>query len=472
MREIAVAILMLFMGGCAVIHPTDPYEPSEKPSGVRESAAAVESISAGAGVYAPDVLSEGALTLGQAVDMALAANPEVSAKRWEAEAAEARRGQVFAERLPSIGVVGTYMRHLDEQRILPVRQPGDPAILSRDIISEDVVLSMPLFTGGRLVNRVKAAELMRDAAGHRLVRSREELVFDVSSVFFSILAQERVVGSLEFSRQTMKKHLERVEALVAARKAAGVDRLRTEVRLADIEQKLLYERNLLAVQRRALANLAGYEPGLQGIELREEPEMFDESDVPDFETALATAWKKRGDYMAARCELEADARNVDAARASRWPVLSLQGAYGGRWAAGTTVGAGDEFGDAGRIGIGFEMPLFEGGGIGAKIRESRADLAAARERLRGMELGVRLEIETALLGVSSSLERAEALRKSIEQAKESLRIEQQKYDLGMGAIVDVLDAQAALLETETTYYQVQAGFRTALARLKLAMGVE
>jgi outer membrane protein TolC len=62
--------------------------------------------------------------------------------------------------------------------------------------------------------------------------------------------------------------------------------------------------------------------------------------------------------------------------------------------------------------------------------------------------------------------------KSIALARESLRIEQQKYDLGKGAIVDVLDAQAALLESETTYYRVLSEFHTALAQLKFAIGEE
>lgn len=77
-----------------------------------------------------------------------------------------------------------------------------------------------------------------------------------------------------------------------------------------------------------------------------------------------------------------------------------------------------------------------------------------------------------MFNIGSSQERVEAIRKAIAQARESLRIEQEKYDLGMGAIVDVLDAQAALLESETTYYRVLAEHRTALAQLKLAMGEE
>jgi outer membrane protein TolC len=126
----------------------------------------------------------------------------------------------------------------------------------------------------------------------------------------------------------------------------------------------------------------------------------------------------------------------------------------------------------GRAGLVLEVPIFEGGQVDAGIREQRANLAAAQERLRLLDLQVRLEVETALFNVESSAERAAAVRTSIAQAKESLRIEQQKYSLGKGAIVDVLDAQTALLETETTYYRVLADYHTAIAQLKLAMGEE
>jgi outer membrane protein len=126
----------------------------------------------------------------------------------------------------------------------------------------------------------------------------------------------------------------------------------------------------------------------------------------------------------------------------------------------------------GGIGLAMEIPIFEGGKVHAGINEQRAELASMKERLHTMELQIRLEIQTALSNIRSSEERLEAILKSIDQARESLRIEQQKYDLGKGAIVDVLDSQGALLESETTYYRVLAELHMALAQLKLARGEE
>lgn len=254
---------------------------------------------------------------------------------WDASSAQARQEQANGERLPKLSLVSSYAHHLDEQRLLPVGQPGDPTLLSRDIFSADIILSLPLYTGGRIINQIKAAELLQQAAMHRLSRSREELTFNVSSLFFSILAQ-----------------------------------------------------------RRALANLLGLEGSIEPLSLQGDLESPEKAISPDLEAALAQAlrlrsgqaWESRGDYLAARRALEAQARSVEVARAGHWPTVSLQASYGGRWALGPTSGSGDRFGDIGRIGPVMEMPLFEGGRTEARIREQRAQLAAARERLRKLEL--------------------------------------------------------------------------------------
>ncbi len=461
MKILPLLLIVGLLGGCTSMRPTDPYA-SVKVRGVSSPGFDVAH-------QTPRIL-KGPLTLQQAIETALANNPEVAARGWDTSAAQARRDQAFGARLPRLGVVGGYSHYLDDQRLIAASQDGEPGLFGRDIVSGDLVLTMPLFTGGRLVNQVRAAELLQKAADHRLVRFREELLFNVSSVFLNILAQQHVIESLAFSRQTLDEHLKRIDALVEAQKAARVDRMRTEVRLADVEQLLVREKNLLAIQRRALASLLGLADQDKEISPQGELEVQEKGTLPDLQTALSSAWKERSDYLAARSSLEAQAKNVDVAKSGHWPMVSVQGSYGRRWASGPTTGAGDETGDVGRVGLVLEVPIFEGGQVDAGIREQQANLAAAQERLRLLDLQVRLEVETALLNVESSSERAAAIRTSIAQAKESLRIEQQKYSLGKGAIVDVLDAQAALLETETTYYRVLADYHTAIAQLKLAMG--
>ena len=121
--------------------------------------------------------------------------------------------------------------------------------------------------------------------------------------FFGILAQHRVVESLDFSLRTLEEHRGRIEALVAARKAARVDLLRTDVRLADVRQQRARERNGLAIERRVLAHLLGLEASHDRIEIVGDLEVDDDVDLPELETAMAKARSGREDLLAATSAL-------------------------------------------------------------------------------------------------------------------------------------------------------------------------
>lgn len=104
------------------------------------------------------------------------------------------------------------------------------------------------------------------------------------------------------------------------------------------------------------------------------------------------------------------------------------------------------------------------------MQEERARLAAAQQRLRQLELQIHLEVASALSDLASAAERVHATETSIAQARESLRIERQKYELGRGSIMDVLDAQSVLLQAETNQYRALAEHALARARLQWAEG--
>jgi len=414
------------------------------------------------------------LSLADCVRIALAQNPEIAATRHDATAAREQYRQAAGEALPTLRAVGGYTRFLDNQRLIPARANNAPGVFSENIVNGDIVLTQPLFAGGRIRNEIRAADLLRQAADHQLARSREELVFDVSSLYYAILASRHVAESLRFSQQTLDEHLKHVESLVAAEKAARVDQLRVEVRLADVRQRTVQADTTQTIQERALASLMGDAAALTGIKVAGELPSPSPATPVSVDEALKKAIRNRSDYLAARSTVEAQEKTLGVARAAHWPTVSLQGDYGGRWAADPTdhpAGAQDAE-DVGWVGVVVDVPLFEGGRLDARVNEQRARLAAQQERLRKLELQVRLDVETAILNLESSRQRVLATQKAIEQAQESLRTEKNKYDVGRGAIVDVLDAQAALLESQTTYYSTLAAYSTAEAQLRLATGDE
>jgi len=411
------------------------------------------------------------LTLDKAIEMALAGNPELAALGFEGRAAEARSAAALGRRLPRLDFVGSGMYHLHDQRLLPASETGQMGAFSDQLLSGDVVMSIPLYTGGRLSREQRASELLRSAAANELSHSREELIYNVSSVFYQILAQNRVIISLEFSQEALREHMKQVLEMIKAQKAATVDRLRIEVRVADLEQRLVSEKNILAVQTRVLSNLLGCPE--EAALLKPAGTLADLPD-PGLQSPgiLADSLNARADYQAARASLSARREALAAARAGHLPSVLLQGSYGRRWAVDSPDRSQghDSNRETGWAGIMLQVPIFSGGQVRARIQEEYALLEATRERLRKLELQIRLELDIASLNIQAARGRLEALTKAGEQAGESLRIEREKYELGKGSITDVLDAQTALLDTQTNYCRAMADYHTALAQLKLAKG--
>jgi len=409
--------------------------------------------------------------LQELISVALANNPELSAATFDKSAAEARTISAKGSRLPRFNVEGGYTIYSDDLRLVAASYNGEVGVFGNNVLAADLVLRLPLYAGGRLVAEQRAAELLEASAGKRLARSREDLVYNVSSLYYTLLAQEKLIASLSFSVKTMEGQLERANRLIAARKAARVDALRTEVKLADLRQRVMREQNSMNVLRQALMNLLGRTDGSSNLAISGELQA-PTLDVRTIETLTKTALERRQDAIAARTELDAQEARVAAARAGHWPTVNLVGAVGWRQMVNPSQEPkGQDAGrDASRIGITVDIPLFEGGRTNARISEEQAKYSSQSRRLDKLLLQVRLEVQTALANLNSGLERLRSTDQATELAAESLRIEEEKYALGRGAVLDVLDAQTALLDAETTHIRALADANAAAAQLAWATG--
>jgi len=413
----------------------------------------------------------GRQNLRQLQAFALEHNPEVSASVFDGHAARARTASAVAARLPRLSIEGAYNRYDPDLRLTAARFNGELGAFGDNVQTTDLVLRLPLFTGGRLVAEVRAAELLEASADQRLARSRSDLIYNVASLYFSVLAQQRLIASLELSTQALAAHLDQVQALIAARKAAAVEALRSEVKLADIRQRWLREQNILAIQWQSLLNLLGAGTAAARFSLVDAlvPPAVEEASV---DVLVEAAHRQRPDVIATRNELDAQAARLDAARAGHWPTVNLIGAIGNRSMnnpAQLPSGISDND-RVSRIGITVEIPIFEGGRIAARIDEEKAKFNAQRERLDKLLLQVRLDVTGAGANLASALERLKSTEKAVALASKVTEIEREKYALGRGTQLDVLDAQNALLDAETNHIRALADANTSKAQLRWAKG--
>ena len=459
-----MSTLLLTLVGCAIGNSVESYQPIIDSNSVIGQP--IETPSAATEAIKPP------FTLAQCLDIALKNNPDIVGGGFDVLTTQAQKNIAVSQKLPVIGLGTRYTHFSDNQRLIQPRYNGEPGVFGDDVFAGDIVFSMPIFTAGRIENEIKATDLLSQSAVHSLTRTRHELVFNLSQVFYNILAQRHIIESQKFSKKALEEHKKRVGNLINVQRASKVDLLRTEVRLADIEQGLVREKNVMSILRRVLVNFMGFSKPGQEVDIIGELQLT--AVDAKLHESISRAYSQRTDYLSAEKQVQAQEKRLDIARAGRWPIISSVASYGMRSAANPDFrpSGANSSDDVGFVGFSLNIPLYEGGAISARVRKERSKLNSMRQQLRKLKLQLDLDVETAILNINSSNERVVATNKSIEQAKESLRIERSKYELGKGSITDVLDAQSALLITQTIYYRALSDYNTAVAQWHLAIGVE
>lgn len=422
-------------------------------------------------LHATAVESGRELTLTEALTMALSGNPDVAEAESRLAESDARLRIARAGGGPTLRARGSYDYWTDDQRLNPATRNADPGVFGPTLLGAELVASLPLYTGGRVSGETDAADWSRVAAGEQVMRTRESLVYQVTAVFYDLLAQEEVLRSLQAAVKSMDEQQRTTKALVDAEKAARVDLLRANVLRAELHALEVRTQNNRTVQQRAWAALLGLDddaaPVARGSLAAVRPPT-----CADAETCMRQAYAGRADRRAAQAAVSTAMAAVRAARAGYRPTLAAQAAYGARWMPGATdhPEQTDDHKTVGRVGLVAEIPLFDSDLTRARIDEQTARLRGARERLRKLELQIRFEVETALADIAAAQERVRTAEQAVGQAGESFRIIKEKYDLGKGTMTDVLDAQAALVTVQTSFAGALADLAVADARRKLAVG--
>jgi outer membrane protein TolC len=122
--------------------------------------------------------------------------------------------------------------------------------------------------------------------------------------------------------------------------------------------------------------------------------------------------------------------------------------------------------------VGLNFPLFDGvvGNKGeAQTAEARAEQARyAYERLR-LDIGV--ELRGAINTARQANEGLEVAKRGLESSEEDLKLSQEKYNVGSGTILDLLDAQVNLQRSRQQYVVALTAARIAEAQIERARGV-
>ena len=409
------------------------------------------------------------LTLDAALAYARQHSPRLTARRQGVTTEQVAIDAAKAERLPRLTLgaavrgsseptetaMGVPLTSLSE---IPQNQP-----FRRGHINAQVMATLPVYTGGRIVSAVSLAKAQRDLAQAGVHDVERSLDFDVTATYANLAQLDRDIEAAGESVVALTESRRVVSQMLEEGKVARVDVLKVDTRLADVQDTAIEFRNARDIQ-------AGQFNALLGRPV--DTPVFVEallakpltSQTPDQAASLSVR-SGNTKYQLAQAEVNLAERSVAVARAQLRPSLALAADLRGQsvdpfslYKSGVTAGAV------------FNFPFFD------RTLTRRVDIAASRvqERLSDLkqaELDAAQRGRTAYLQVQNSLERIHATETAIEYAREALRIEQEKQRYGRGIIENMLDAQAALFTSQARYYRALADYVTAAAAVRRETGI-
>ncbi len=416
------------------------------------------------------------LTLQQAVTIALEKNPERKAALADTKAASADVRESRSFLLPHLAFSETVTRGND-----PVYVFGSKLRQQRFTTADFGlnVLNTPTPFGNfatrfggtwnlfdslgswRAVNR---AERAKDAAGHQLERTDQEIVFRVVASYYGVLHAKKQLEVAEQSMKTAQAILGRSKNRYESGVVVESDLLSAQVRLATRKQELIRAQNEVALERTQLSTSIG----ISRENDVDAAEALAEKILPtiSLEELEKQAVELRPDLKRVRSEEAAQQQSTLIAKSAFGPRIN---GFAGWEADNPTFVAGGG-GNNWLAGVEFQLDLFDGGAKRARLSHERAlqeKIAAVKEMASD---ATRLEVRRAYYALDSARQQLEVARETIAESQESLRINQNRYDSGLSTITDLLAAEEAARRTQSEYWEVVYRYHTSYANLELASG--
>jgi outer membrane protein len=402
-----------------------------------------------AGPAAPAVV----WTLEDVTDIALRNHPLVKAADADTVAAEARKGQAQSAWYPSVDLsIGyTRQRSFNATRDENVTTPNQFAQAN---------LNWMLYDFGRTGATVGRADALAAAIRETAVTTRDDVVFVAKVAFYNVLRTQK---TMEFQRENLRQReslLRQATAFYEAGVRARIDVARAEANLYDARARVSQAENDLRVARITLLQRIGVdgppEFGLSG----QLPEMKLPGTLPDW---IAEAEQNRPELRTLLEQERAATEALRLANAGYLPFLLGTAGYG---YGAEEVPLQQNYG----LAVTLNYPLFSGFQTREQVKEASATISSTRYQITEAKRRVRLEVERSAYGVQEAQERLEARKKEREASEENLRLATARYEVGAGDIIEMTDAQAQMVQSDTETINSAFDYAVSHASLLRAMG--
>jgi outer membrane protein len=336
-------------------------------------------------------------------------------------------------------------------------------------LSAGVEVGYPLFNGGRVSNGIRAAD-ERVLAGRAALRATEGDIFTESVAAYMDVIRDRSIVTLNQNQvRVLETNLQATRDRFEVGDLTRTDVAQSEARLALARSSLATAEGRLESSEENYRRVIGALPD----ELDPPPPLPPLPTSPDQAVEIALA--NNSDLVSIAAQIRAAGRDVSIARADRLPTVSAIGSGNYTNYLGT---ADEQFGGVGNrnsianggVGVQARIPIYQGGLVGAQVRQARAIQSQLLERGVEVERAVVANTRAAFASYQAAQGAVESNQVAVNANTLALEGTRAEQTVGTRNVLDVLNAEQELLNSQVAVVTARRDAYVAGFQLLNAMG--
>lgn len=396
-----------------------------------------------------------ALTLEEAIELALARSPAMVAADAGVTDADAARLVARGSWLPTLSLNGVYANSSNE------RFDQTSGRLVSQSYSATTTAGVELFDAGRRIAENRAASAGSESARADRRAQRFETILATTEAFYGTAAAE---GLLVAAQQRLER-AERQFAFARTRLELGTattsDALRAELEVGNAELAVLDgEANL----RRGSLELGRHVGVTGGITPASSSLPASAPELPPLDELLQWAREGAPSVLAAEATLKSSRAEKFASYTPYLPTARVTGGYD--WFAFDFPPQERSW----NVRFLVSLPLLNGFQREASLQRASAAERVAEARSRDVDIAIRVRVEDAVQQIQSAEQRVRIADRSVELAREDLRVQEERYQIGVATILELQASQVTLAEVEVQAVTERQILGTAVAQLEAILG--
>lgn len=396
------------------------------------------------------------LTLAQAEALTLKNNPQITIGKLRALEAQQYVRETRSALLPTAFLSLTGVDSRSGSRIA-AGALNNPVIFPR--AASGATVSQLITDFGHTTNMLSSSEFQAKAEDKSAAAIAAEITLAVDQAFYHSLETRELVTVAQQTLNSRQTFVDKIQALTNAKLKSDLDLSFAKVDVARAKLLVLEAQNNYQTSLAALSAILGYQDQ-QDFQLLQPTEPMTPP-APDVQPLILQALHQRPELDALQFQIESAQKN-SAAEHDLWrPTVSALGVVG---IAPVRDPAIPNW--YGAVGVNVNIPVFNGFLYNARAKTADLQTEITRQKLAEVRNNIARDVRTTWQDTNRAYERLSVTRQLREEADLALDLAQQRYNLGLGSIVEF--TQAELGKTEADIADTDAVYQYRLTQIVLA----